>query len=621
MLELCGFTSIANVRPPNTATTASEKNKRWIIWVDKRRGLLGRTAVTCPTRVDPPPGRRHTQFLTRQTAVTPDSETTFHGKDVKVTRSLSILTGLAAHVKAASAPSPALVGSGENGPKDDEHLTVKNSGSNEEEQTDESVGCDQSKRLHHVRLERDSSRLAVESAAYDNDVGIFAPPSNPPLDNACGKVQVLLDGLNRPSRVAAVTGSKSEGVFFIDEAPAEENDGPRRAALSPKDDAHRRVSCSSGRPTRRVGRVRFLPWGSREAITLVERLCNPIALSVHGDSSVFVLEELWGTQNNHDAGRDREPDGKRQTRYRVCCMRGPALSTWLKNEAKHGVLCRDRAHGFQGDGECQNALGEGDQDSIADGTTEAVWKAASRSTCDFSKNDQCKESRSRGVVDFVEVLALPVLPESYGRAEQPVDLCVLTDRTIVVAFYRSAPLHSGVAVSENRGAVRVFPITRQGCRSDGPTSIEAENNSGRSAATASRSVSDTRSAILDSSYSSDDSWLVAEGLPVVTGVAAGGGRGIYFSLCGAGRDGAVTAIGSLSTARAPPSLPRAKGIVANDRGKIQAGNYKTDALASRQKAVQGGKRAGGKSGGCGAKFVRVVSGFAAALTVDEDMNL
>lgn len=621
MLELCGFTSIANVRPPNTATTTSEGNRRWIIWVDKRRGLLGRTAVTCPTRIDPPPGRRHTQVFSRQTTVTPDSEPTFRGKDVKVTRSLSLLTGLAAHVKAAAGPNPALAGSGENRPKDDEHLVVKDSGSNEEEQTDKSIGCDQSERLRHVRIEKGSSRLAVESAAYGNDVGKNAPPSSPPLDTADGKVQVLLGGLTRPSRVAAATGSKIKGVFFIDEAAAEEIDGPIRSVLSPQNDAHRRDSCSSGRPTRRVGRMRFLPWGAREAITLVERLCNPIALCIHGDSSVFVLEELWETRNHLDADRGREPGGKRQTRYRVCCMGGPALSKWLKNEVKHGMLCRNRAHGFQCDVDLKNSLGEGDQDNVAYGPTEVNWKAASSSVCDFSKNDQYKESQSRGVVDFVEILALPVPPDSCGRAEKPVDLCVLTDRTIVVAFYRSAPLHTGVAVSENQGAIRVFPITRQGCSSDGPKSIEADIQPGRSAATASRPVLDTRSTIIDGTYSSDDSWLVAEGLPVVTGVAAGGGRGIYFSLCGAGRDGAVTAIGSLSTARVPPALPRAKGIVANDRGKIQAGHCKRDALASREKSVQGGKRRGGKGGGCGAKFVRVVSGFAAALTVDEEMNL
>lgn len=621
MLELCGFTSIANVRPPSTATTTSEENERWLIWVDKRRGLLGRTAVICPTRIDPPPGRRHTQSSTGRTTVIPDSETTLRGKYVKATRSLSLLTGLATHVNAsAAAPIPVLVGTGENCSKGDERLAVKGSESNEEEKMDKSVGCDQSKQLLSVGIDRDSSGLAVESAAYNNDVGKHAPPSNPPPDTACGNVQVLLGGLNRPSRVAVSTDSKSKGVFFIDEAEAEENDGPIRAVLSPRNVAIQRDSCSSGQATRRVGRMRFLPWGAREAITLVERLCNPIALCVHGDSSVFVLEELWESQEHRDGDRDQEPEGKRQKRYRVCCMGGPALSSWLEDETNCGKLCRDPVHGFQCNGEWKPDSGARDQDDdVADGT--AKWEAASNSTCGFSKNDQCNDSRRRGVVDFVEVLVLPVPPESYDHPEQPVDLCVLTDRTIVVVFHRSVPLHGGVAVSENQGAIRVFPNTRQGYHSDGLRSVEAGKTSGQSAATTLGPVLDTSSAISDSSYSSDHNWLVAEGLPVVTGVAAGGGRGIYFSLCGAGRDGVVTAIGSLSTARVPPALLRAAGVGANDHGEFQAGYHKGGAIASGEIAAGGGKRIGGNSGGCGAKFVRVVSGFAAALTVDEDMNL
>ena len=271
-------------------------------------------------------------------------------------------------------------------------------------------------------------------------------------------------------------------------------------------------------------------------------------------------------------------------------MGGPELSAWLDHEGKRGTPCRDHAAVFQFEGERKNAMSTGDH-VAADGTTETEWKAARNSACGCSKNDRRKGSRGRGVVDFIEVLALPVPSESCGHPEQPVDLCVLTDRTIVIAFYRSVPLHGGVAISENQGAIRVFPITHHGC---------ATNNS---------------------SYSSEESWLVAKGLPVVTGVAAGGGRGIYFSLCGAGRDGAVTAIGSLSTARVPPVLPRATGIGANHRGIIQAGHCKGDALASVGIAARGGTRIGGKSGGCGEKFARVVSGFAAAVTVDEDMNL
>lgn len=623
MLELCGFTSIANVRPPSTATTTSEENERWLIWVDKRRGLLGRTAVTCPTRIDPPPGRRHTQFSTGQTTVIPDSETTLRGKYVKATRSLSLLTGLAAHVNAyTAAPTPVLVGTEENCPKGDERLAVKSSESNEEEEMDKSAGCDKGKHLLPVGIERDSSRLAVESSACNNGVGKHAQQSNPPPDIACEKVQVLLGGLNRPSRVAAVTGRKSKGVFFIDEAAAEENDGPIRAVSSPKNDAHHRDLCSSGQATRRVGRLCFLPWGAREAITLVERLCNPIALCVHGDSSVFVLEELWETQKHRDRDRDQEPEDKRQKRYRVGCMGGPALFSWLENETKRDKLCRSRVNGLQCNGEWKHDSGGGGRDEdVADGTTEVEWETASNSTPGFSKKDQCEDSRRRGVVDFVEVLVLSEPPESYGYPEQPVDLCVLTDKTIVVAFYCSTPLHGGVAVSENQGAIRVFPNTRQGCNSVGLRSSEAGKTSGQSAATTLRPVLDTSSARSDSSYSSDDSWLVAEGLPVVTGVAAGGGRGIYFSLCGAGRDGVVTAIGSLSTARVPPALPRAAGVGPNDGGEFQAGYHNGGALASGGIAARGGKRIGGNSGGCGAKFVRVVSGFAAALTVDEDVNL
>ncbi|CAM9184567.1 unnamed protein product, partial [Laminaria digitata] len=615
VLELCGFTSIANVRPPNTATTTSEENERWLIWVDKRRGLLGRTAVTCPTRIDPPPGRRHTQSLTQRRTV-PDSDSTFRRNEGQATRSLSLLTGLDANAKAAAvaAATPVLAETGEYCPKDDKRFAAKDSGSQEDEKTDEGVGCDQSKRPSHVGLEGVSSRLAKESAVYDDDVGNLEPPVNSPSDKACGKVQVLLDGLNRPSRVAAVTGTESKGVFFIDEAaPAEEDDRPIRAASSPQNDAHQGDSCPSGQPTRRVGQVRFLPWGEREAITLVKRLCNPIALCVHGDSSVFVLEEVWETQNNHDG--DRQPEGTRKKHYRVCRMGGPELSAWLDNEAKRDTPCRDRAGGLQHNGQRKFFMGAFNNHGVADGTTEIEREAASNSTCGSSKLDRSENSRRRGVVDFVEVLELPVPSESCGHPEQPVDLCVLTDGTIVVAFYNSAPLHSGLAVSENQGAIKAFPITQQACHSDGPRSTETGTTSARSATTTAPRIATTR-------YSGGEGWLVADGLPVITGIAAGGGRGVYFSLCGAGRDGAVTAIGSLSTARISPALPRPTGFGANDHRKFKAvGDRKGGALASGGIAARGSKTIGGRSGGCGVNFVRVVSGFSAALTVDEDMNL
>ncbi|CBJ48361.1 kinesin motor protein-related [Ectocarpus siliculosus] len=122
------------------------------------------------------------------------------------------------------------------------------------------------------------------------------------------------------------------------------------------------------------------------------------------------------------------------------------------------------------------------------------------------------------------------------------------------------------------------------------------------------------------SYSTEDSWLVAEGLPVITGLVAGAGGAIYMSLCGASHDGTVTSIGSLSTrkrCRVPQVDPRREDF----RSRT--------ACEKRERASSAGrdKHAGATWGdGVGishseGKLARISSGFAATLAVDDDMNL
>lgn len=489
------------------------------------------------------------------------------------------------------------------------------------------------------RAAPDNGQASTGEPQSDNNIGI----------EEMGGVQIILRGLHRPTRVAVASGCKHDilGIFFIDHTGATDNN--RRKSAIPILISETGVANSNQAKSRR-GRLRFLRWGDgQEVLTLVERLCNPIALFVAQDSSVFVLEEVWEGSGSGFRDQDR---GSR-TRYRVCRLDGTRLSRWLDNDRKNrngvqkvataigprvlGSRDRNEQEGVDGTSLLVGSAVRGELGVATSDESETDWEISSSCASDRDINEEgthilhgdphapIGHSRRRGVVDFVQVLALPSLPVQDGnRPEQPVDFCMLADETIVVAFCRSAPLHDGQSTAEAQGVVRAFPAKPRK-----PTVVvDVSGGSGKN-----RSGLRLKDCA-PSSHSSHQGWLVAEGLPVITGVAASGGSAVYASFCGAGRDGTVHAVASLSTGRrARPVRPGAVDLDAVARGGSRGaargggggGGTGTEAWgrATRDRGGRVGARGGGGRAvrGCGNFFVPIVSGVAATLTVDKDRNL
>ena len=420
-----------------------------------------------------------------------------------------------------------------------------------------------------------------------------------------------------------------------------------------------RVSHSMDRPDPdRTGRLRFLRWGADHPITLVKDLCNPVALCVSSsDSSVFVLEEMSERQqrkdeNDRDRGRQQQYPRRSKPRYQVCRLDGARLSAWLTYAATRSPAVggsefatrHSKQNGQAGNDITElNAGGErgptgfsADNTNFLDDESETEWETSSDSDGgDFGeRGDECfpgglsagavvkeagpvlatRSRRQRGVVSFARVLELPSAASSRtngseGHPEQPVDMCVLVDGTIVVAFSRSAPLHGGASIAESQGVVRAFPAAGSRARRARPGGVGTALSS---TSTADQTLTTTRTSAVEASRVADDfvgnnvddGWLVAEGLPVVTGLAAGGGDAVYLSLCGARHDGVVTAIGALS----------AKGVRSRTNGREGRG----ESTGGRESMLATGI---GSTHRSGESFVRIASGFAAALAVDDDMNL
>lgn len=758
LLESCGFNSIAVVKVPQghgatrtspTHSTAKETAKRrWLVFVDKRRGLLGRKLLACPTRADPPPGRRRSY----QTGASVPASNAASDASVLDWKSASSLTGAAelppghSSQRAAQVPSaqlktqehpdrqagfklnrydqkrsgsrrrslPMFTGKRVALEKSDqaegcrlEHGTIT-SGLNVEGSTaksPEEAGSDQGiKKMGEARHVCQPSRLIVEESAPSTVSGISkktksdfshndaaAVPAASAIPEAqspkgCidededreGSVEILLRGLNRPFLVAAAAGDEGGGVFFVDHTPpAVTADNVRKTATPSatagksstsrlnqttrgeninRTRAHSSVNCRTAAQT---CQLRFLPWGAGQAIT-VENLCNPIGLCVtNSDLSVFVLEKVWPRRkcNSSDQGHDRQGGGLQQRqssghkRHRVRRLDGARLSAWLANEAKKNSADSElRTRGGPARGTNNQRTGQelGAMTACAhhkispdDDQSETDWDDSSGTSDDgdFDRRvirgvpassvgarpkelSSCRRARFRrrqAVVDFVEVLEL--LPSSTDQRdddhhhEQPVDLCVLTDETIVLAFARPAPLHDGASVTECQGVIRAFPVAE---RTDGAISAK-------------KTMPDATSGLgyhVDDSleYNVDDSWLVAEGLPVVTGLAAGGGGAVYLSFRGARHDGVVTAIGSLSTSQRRCSFmvdPRREDFrrsVGGSRNGARASTIGRSSPSGRTHANARERNGGGGAHG-GGGFVRVASGFASSLAVDDDMNL
>lgn len=531
-----------------------------------------------------------------------------------------------------------------------------------------------------------TAATAATAAAPSRLLGAQSPDSC--IDKDEGKelaVEILLRGLNRPSLVAAAAGDKDGGVFFIDQiSPAVTADTTYVTAMAPAAVKSKRCTLNQMargakiNQTRAYGSVncprpaqtwqlRFLRWGSQQAMTLVENLCNPIGLCIRSsDLSVFVLEEVWPRrQCNIDHGQDRYPGDprqhhRRQKRYRVCRLDGVCFSAWLANKTKrnsagsephthNGPVRRTMIH-LAGQESGATSAPADHTSSPDDDQSETDWDHSSGTSegDDFDSHvirdapvsssrarskeySSCRPARSRrgqAVVDFVEVLELKspstVQQDADRHPEQPVNLCVLTDGTIVLAFTRPVPLHDGTSVTENQSVIRAFPAadssekTRRG-------NIDAASSTDTLVATPVAASGLSHKMDDPLVYNFDDSWLVAEGLPVVTGLAAGGGDAVYLSFRGARHDGVVTAIGSLSTnKRRRPLLVDTRREGFRDR----VGSWKgaraspiEGASPSGRNHVNARERDGSRSARSGGSFVRIASGFASALAVDDEMNL
>lgn len=596
--------------------------------MDKRRGLLGRTAIACPTPVDPPPGRR-------QSLPSPSGQ-----RQVPLNEDDDINSDYDGRPRRSSLP---LVTREVCGAATERDLTHCKHGV---DYRPNDVGHVDAKRLPgwtdtiHVRpsrAARDDGQPSTGEPKSDTNIGVEEK----------GDVQIILRGLNRPSRVAVASGCKHDilGIFFIDHTGT--TDSNRRKSSMPMLVPETGVASSNQAESRR-GRLRFLRWGiGQQVLTLVERLCNPIALFVAQDSSVFVLEEVWEGSGSGFRDQDR---GSR-TRYRVCRLDGTRLSRWLGNDKKKrngvekvataigprrlGLRDRNEQEGGGGSSLLVGSAVRGGLDVVTSDESETDWEISSSCASDRDINEEGAQklhegqhsptghSRRRGVVDFVEVLALPSLPVQDGnRPEQPVDFCMLADETIVIAFCRSAPLHDGQSTAEAQGVVRAFPAKPR----KSTVVVDVSGGSGKS-----RSGLRLKDTAM-SSYSSHQGWLVAEGLPVITGVAASGGSAVYASFCGAGRDGTVHAVASLSTGGRARSMGPG-GIDLNavargrNRGAARGGGGRTGTEAWGRATRDRGGRVGARGGGGravrgrGNLFVPIVSGVAAALTVDKDRNL
>lgn len=697
LIKPCGFTNIAVVHASASAGVSTVGNavanvdngskRRWLIFVDKKRGILGRTVVACPAQEDPPPGRRRSHNLVSRS--TPGTSGRFISG-----REAAFLSG-AVHLPLASDDRQNLVQSTTVAPgaqsqrpselilhacRDDNYPRVRRS---LPLLTDGAAGNAGTAALSALVEEVNTGGLGkhnagkgalspkpVRSAIIDDgrrDVRGCVPGGQSPGANSEGaektggssvtagiggqnngaNVEILLDGLIKPSLVAApARGSK--GVVFIDQPPSAASTAEGSTAMakvaeglhytcadSPTDCGHKgqKPQASSHfnvQTAAQSWQLRFLRWGAGEAITLIENLYNPIALCVGtSDSSVFVLEEVQ---------TKRRPLHRRKKRYRVSRLEGSRFSEWsdrgetkelLAASANQGAKIRNHKNpvGVSAGGlTCPDIESETDWDSSSTNTASSGsvehgdqnTGGSSIEACtvkEASRRSTSQPRLRRSVKELVEVLnfsSSSALRRDFHRpSEHPVDMCVLRDGTIIIAYSRAAPLHDGVSIAESQGVLRTFPAHdnagtpgRSGARE--ASSLDAME----------MTVPETSAKLSEPSvYSDDDGWLVAEGLPVITGLVAGGGDAVYLSLCGARHDGAVTAIGSLSTRRPRPLRVDTRREDFRGRTKIER--------AAKQVGDEACANTGDNSDGAHGRgqFVRVASGYAAALTVDDKMNL
>ncbi|CAM9608984.1 unnamed protein product [Ectocarpus fasciculatus] len=745
LLEPCGFTSIAVIDEPSepgvTSTAAKQKAKRrWLVFVDRRRGLLGSMMLSCPTRSDQLPGRRRSYHFPVQPAPTTAAGSSVSDSKMPTTGSGDVLPvhgSQGARAQQTREHPPGLEPAS-NGRADDHSrkgrrnslplltgnqradvddavawptLVVENTGQVGEHPPEDgltkvvvegSQTASLEKRADQYDGRRSQpqtepmdppSRAALQEASRPTVVAepkktkkpfvientvcpavVPAQAQSPDIGVGEDKqekefVNVLLSGLNRPILVAAAAPrGTGRGVFFIEQAsPAVgRTTTPQPPAHSDnqtfrEEQANQERASRNRPPPPRTWQLRFLRWGTKQAVTLVENLSKPIALCVGDtDSSVFVLEEVHKRRHcDNDPDQAKNVSGSQQhicrrpKRYKVRCLRGSYLSAWLSSkEAERTSLFASGEEGATSHRQDIQTGGIGaqldakqkpipvgtsaDNLSFLNDESDTDWGSSSSDSDDgnFHKHDNqevtalsigarveedgpersIRSRRGRGVVNFLEILKFqsPSASKNDGERhrEQPVGLCVLRDGTVVVAFSRSFPLHGGASVAQSQGVIRAFPANIM--------NIDGFPHTALSTNTANETLS-TRP-VAPPSYSTDDSWLVAEGLPVITGLEAGAGGAVYMSLCGASHDGTVTSIGSLST-RNRRRVLHVDARREDFRSRTACGKGERESSAGRTKHA--GATWGDGSGvfHSEGKLARICSGFAATLAVDDDMNL
>ncbi|CAM9316912.1 unnamed protein product, partial [Scytosiphon promiscuus] len=697
LVEPCGYSNIAIVRASETVHTAvatgaaasntgHKSKERWLIFVDKKRGLLGRTVVTCPVQDDTHPGRRRSLGLSARPTPPAVSSKSLSGRELAIIpRAVDLpqVSGgghdvvqcrtIAPEVQSGR-PSRNAVPGLRDGAHSKRRISLPLLTENAEDKSSAAAwsasahegiisgvgehgivkGAATLKPIYGTGVD-DGQRTVGGSWQGGDSFGVIAGSEEETgssfitadIEGSKGSnAEILLNGLRSPCFVAVpVRGSK--GVFFIDQAPL--TSAGQSSSLSATTAADGPPGTHTGNQTlcgersqqtrAQSWQLRFLCWGAEQAITLVEDLHNPIAMCVGGsDSSVFVLEEM----------HERRPLHRGNKRYTVSRLVGSCFSEWFNNgEISNNFVASSRqptTHNHEkrtrkdssepraqlrytapsvSSTELTFDESESETDWDSSSTISEIsglvehrnqdMNASSIGACAVKKKSHRPTNRSRSRrtgLALVEVLEFSSLARDGDRSpEHPVDLCVLREGTIVVALSRSAPLHDGVSIAESHGVLRAFPA-----HDEAKTPGYTDTRETSSMHVAEQTLAETSGTSYKYPvYFDGDGWVVAEGLPVITGLAAGGGDAVYLSFCGARHDGAVTAIGSLSIRRSCSLRVRRDDF----RGRTQIGSG-GEAVESEPHARGGNNVQRVQSRG---KFVRIASGYAAAVTVDDKMNL
>lgn len=582
-----GFTDIVVVPPfdaEDGTDSRTSKNQRWLLWVNRRCSLLGLTTVTCTRPMDPPPGRRKSLDL-----LPPPS-----------TREGS---GVGEDIERAEKPFPRLQHKDTRGRDPHDSIQVRGTSPEKLPRVRETLQIEsQMKPCYTVEKGSHDSRALANGVKAYQDRSTCDEPSE--IDDTGGGSRILLDNIGSPTRIAAVNNKDLKGIFVIDEIHHEPSTRTKRETEArSKAGAVSGVSC----PPEPRGRLSFFPWGAREAMTLAEGLCKPVALSVTKDLDLFIVE--CSHEEAIDGPRDRVHE-LRKRQYRVCFWDGSCVSEFLASHEQHNISSVDgKTHSSVEDasGTGKNKLsrdthgshGAAFDDAMAseasERSSETEWEA-----CGYSSDETTRlpsAGTRRCLLDPTEMFPLQP-PGAEGQPpEVPVAICVLPDDTVVIAFCRLAPLHSGPTVSRAQGVVRAFPRTQHKLKPSAESRVAAAHSFYRPRI-----------------YDPGDCFLVRDGLPVITDIAANARGSVFVALCGAEHTGAVIAVGSLAIASTPCA---SRG---RDSWDMRGARTEREMLAVRSMPCRRGSPSDGVTNGAGS-FVPIVSGFATALSVDDTDNV